>query len=154
MKDEIESYKDVFQEKYKGKIITLDDARELVSWALASTKESTSTKSPRPTSRRPGRSSKAGFRSIGAYDSASPKDALLKGNVAIGVIWNGEGGYILRDDKSGKFKWILPEDGTPPLHRQPRYSEDSQASEECGAFHELHSAAGNQQDGHGMSSRI
>lgn len=109
--DEIKGYKDVFQEKYKGKIITLDDARELVSWALAS--EGIDVNEITPENLQKAREVLGGWLPlIAAYDSTSPKDALLKGNAAIGVIWNGEGGYILRDDKSGKFKWILPEEGT------------------------------------------
>lgn len=111
VKDEIKGYKDVFQEKYKGRIITLDDARELVSWALAS--QDIDVNEVTPESLEKARQVLEGWIPlIGAYDSTSPKDALLKGNMAIGVIWNGEGGYILRDDKSGKFKWILPEEGT------------------------------------------
>jgi spermidine/putrescine transport system permease protein len=33
--DDIKGYKDVFQDKYKGRIVVLDDPREIVSWALA-----------------------------------------------------------------------------------------------------------------------
>jgi spermidine/putrescine-binding protein len=111
VQDEIKSYKDVFQEKFKGKIITLDDARELVSWALAS--QGLDVNDVTPENLQKARAVlETWIPLIAAYDSTSPKDALLKGNVAIGVIWNGEGGYILRDDNSGKFKWILPEDGT------------------------------------------
>jgi spermidine/putrescine transport system substrate-binding protein len=109
--DEIKGYKDVFQEKFKGKIITLDDARELVSWSLAS--QGIDMNAINPENLQKAREVlKNWIPLIAAYDSTSPKDALLKGNVAIGVIWNGEGGYILRDDTSGKFKWILPEEGT------------------------------------------
>jgi len=111
VKDEIKGYKDVFQEKYKGKIITLDDARELVSWALAS--EGIDVNEITPENLQKAREVLEGWIPlIGAYDSTSPKDALLKGNVSMGVIWNGEGGYILRDNPNGKFKWILPEEGT------------------------------------------
>lgn len=111
VKDDIKGYKDVFQEKFKGKIITLDDARELVSWSLASQGIDVNDVTPE-TLEKAREVLKTWVPLIGAYDSTSPKDALLKGNVAIGVIWNGEGGYILRDDTSGKFKWILPEEGT------------------------------------------
>jgi spermidine/putrescine transport system substrate-binding protein len=33
--DDIKGYNDVFQEKYRGRIVILDDSREIVSWALA-----------------------------------------------------------------------------------------------------------------------
>lgn len=111
VKDDIKGYKDVFQDKYKGKIITLDDARELVSWSLAAQDIDVNEITPE-TLEKSRELLETWIPLIGAYDSTSPKDALLKGNMAIGIVWNGEGGYILRDDKSGKFKWILPEEGT------------------------------------------
>jgi spermidine/putrescine transport system substrate-binding protein len=44
------------------------------------------------------------------YDSDSPKTALLNGDVAIGVVWGGEGAILLNEDK--KFKWTVPAEGT------------------------------------------
>ena len=35
VKEPIKGYEDVFQPKYKGRIVILDDPREIVSWALA-----------------------------------------------------------------------------------------------------------------------
>ena len=35
VKEPITGYADVFQEKYKGRIVVLDDALEIVTWALA-----------------------------------------------------------------------------------------------------------------------
>ena len=35
VKDEIKGYKDVFQEKFKNRIVALNDNREIVSWALS-----------------------------------------------------------------------------------------------------------------------
>src|SRR5207302_6870783 len=34
IKDPIRGYRDVFQKKYKGKILVVDDVREMVSWAM------------------------------------------------------------------------------------------------------------------------
>ena len=35
VKDEVRCYGDVFQEKYKGRIVVVNDSREMVSWALS-----------------------------------------------------------------------------------------------------------------------
>jgi spermidine/putrescine transport system substrate-binding protein len=35
VKEPVNGYNDVFQEKYRGRIVVLDDSREIVSWALA-----------------------------------------------------------------------------------------------------------------------
>ena len=35
VKEPVKGYKDVFQDKYKGRIVVLDDTREIVTWALA-----------------------------------------------------------------------------------------------------------------------
>jgi spermidine/putrescine transport system substrate-binding protein len=47
---------------------------------------------------------------IKVYDSDSPKTALLNGDVAIGVVWGGEGAILLNENK--KFRWVIPAEGT------------------------------------------
>jgi spermidine/putrescine transport system substrate-binding protein len=108
VKDPIKSYADVFQDKYKGKIVVLDDAREIVSWGLDTlsipvndvTDENLEKVKPVVAKWLP---------LVKVYDSDSPKTSLLNGDVAIGVIWSGEGALLLNADK--KFKWMLPAEG-------------------------------------------
>ncbi len=108
VQDEIATYGDVFQEKFKGNIVVLDDAREIVSWGLASqgipvnevTDENLEKVKPVLQSWLP---------LVKVYDSDSPKTALLNGDVALGVVWSGEGAILLDQDE--KFKWVLPKDG-------------------------------------------
>ncbi len=109
VKDEIKSFNDVFQEKYKGRIVVLDDAREIVTWALLTqgipvnevTDENLEKVKPILRSWLP---------LVKVYDSDSPKTALLNGDVDIGIVWGGEGALLLNEDK--KFKWIIPTEGT------------------------------------------
>jgi len=106
--DPITSYKDVFQEKYKGNIVVLDDAREIVSWALETqdipvndvSDENLEKVKPILTQWLP---------LVKVFDSDSPKTALLNGDVAIGIVWGGEGAKLLEADK--KFKWVIPSEG-------------------------------------------
>lgn len=106
--DPIKSYADVFQDKYKGKIVVLDDSREIVSWGLDTlgipvnevSDENLEKVKPVVAKWLP---------LVKVYDSDSPKTALLNGDVAIGVVWSGEGALLLNADK--KFKWALPAEG-------------------------------------------
>jgi len=108
--DPITGFADVFQEKYKGKIVVLDDAREIVSWAMATngipmndiTDENI--EKIRPTLQ-------AWLPLVKVYDSDSPKTAMLNGDVALGIVWSGEGALLL-DQEPDKFKWVLPKEGT------------------------------------------
>jgi len=107
--DPITGFSDVFQEKYKGNIVVLDDAREIVTWAFKTlgippnemTDENMALAKPVLEKWLP---------LIKVYDSDSPKTALLNGDVAIGVVWGGEGAILLNTDK--KFQWVLPKEGT------------------------------------------
>ncbi len=109
IKDEITSFNDVFQDKNKGQIVVLDDAREIVTWAFLSqgipvnkvTDENLEKVKPILAKWLP---------LVKVYDSDSPKTALLNGDVNIGVVWGGEGAILLNEDK--KFKWVIPNEGT------------------------------------------
>jgi spermidine/putrescine transport system permease protein len=111
IKDEIKGYKDVFNGKYKKRIVALDDNREIVSWALNSlglpineiNKDSLAKAKPVV---------KGWLPQIKAFDSDSPKTKFLKGDAWIGVVWSGEAALLWKESKgSGKYKYVLPEEG-------------------------------------------
>jgi spermidine/putrescine transport system substrate-binding protein len=108
VKDDIKGYKDVFQEKYRGRIVVLDDPREIVSWALA-----TLGKGPNDVTPENLEAVKPILQQwlplVKVYDSDSPKTALLNGDVDIGVVWSGEAALLYDEDP--KFKYILPSEG-------------------------------------------
>ncbi len=108
VKDDIKGYKDVFQAKFKDRLVVLNDNREIVTWALytvglpANDINAASLAKVKPVI--------AGWtKLIKLYDSDSPKTALLSGDVDIGIVWSGEGAILWNNDK--KFKYILPAEG-------------------------------------------
>ncbi len=102
-------YTDVFQEKHRGRIVVLDDALEIVTWALATqglgpdavTKENLAKAAPILRQWLP---------LVKVFDSDSPKTALLNGDVDLGVVWSGEAA-ILTKEQPGKFAYVLPKEG-------------------------------------------
>ncbi|HLL91216.1 MAG TPA: spermidine/putrescine ABC transporter substrate-binding protein [Tepidisphaeraceae bacterium] len=109
VKDDIKGYKDVFQEKHKGRIVALDDGREWVAWVLNAQGKDVNDITPevleqvRPTLAQ-------WMKLVKVYDSDSPKTALTGGDVDLGLVWSGEGAILWREDKE-KFKWVLPAEG-------------------------------------------
>jgi spermidine/putrescine transport system substrate-binding protein len=109
VREPVRSYADVFQGKYKGRIVVLDDALEIVTWALATqglgpdavTQENL--EKVRPVLAR-------WLPLVKVYDSDSPKTALLNGDVDLGVVWSGEAA-ILINEAPGKFVYVLPSEG-------------------------------------------
>jgi len=109
IKDPVTGYADVFQDKYKGRIVILDDALEIVTWGLATqgigpdgvTKANLEKVRPVLAKWLP---------LVKVYDSDSPKTALLNGDVDLGIVWSGEAA-ILINEEPGKFTYTLPKEG-------------------------------------------
>ncbi|MFA7233995.1 MAG: spermidine/putrescine ABC transporter substrate-binding protein [Terrimicrobiaceae bacterium] len=109
VKGDIKGFTDVFQDQYKQNIVVLDDAREIVTWGFFTqgtpinqvTDENLEKVKPLVAKWLP---------LVKVYDSDSPKTALLNGDVALGIVWGGEGAILLNEDK--KFKWVQPSEGT------------------------------------------
>lgn len=108
VKEPVKGYKDLFSGKYKKRIVVLNDAREIVSWALATlglpineiSTESLEKTKPVLAEWLP---------QVKRYDSDSPKTALLNGDVDLGVVWSGEAAILFKKNK--KFQYVLPEEG-------------------------------------------
>lgn len=105
----VRGYKDVFSPKYKGRIVVVNDAREMVSWALATqglgpnniTAETLAKVRP----------ILAGWvKLVKVFDSDSPKTALQNGDVDLGIIWSGEAAMLYEQDK--KYAFVLPEESS------------------------------------------
>ncbi|HEY1792144.1 MAG TPA: spermidine/putrescine ABC transporter substrate-binding protein [Opitutaceae bacterium] len=107
----IRSFGDVFQPRFSGRIVVLNDNREIVSWALAylglPTNEinAKSLAAARPVITR-------WLKYVKVFDSDSPKTPLLNGDVDIGVVWSGEAAILWNQDH--KFRYILPSES---VHR-------------------------------------
>jgi len=108
VKEPVAGYADFFSDKYKGRLVVLDDGREIVSWALAAkgrsindiTAETLAEVKPLIAS---------WLKNVKLFDSASPKTALLNGEVDMGIVWSGEGAILVQED--AKFAYILPKEG-------------------------------------------
>jgi spermidine/putrescine transport system substrate-binding protein len=109
IKTPIKGMKDVFNGKHAGRIIAVDDAREIVSWVLAvqgkdiNEIDETTLAAVKPVMAE-------WMKQIKIYDSDSPKTKLLEGDVDIGIVWSGEGAALLNEAPE-KFAWVLPEEG-------------------------------------------
>jgi spermidine/putrescine transport system substrate-binding protein len=109
IKQPVTGYADVFQPKYKGRIVILDDALEIVTWGLATfgigpegvTKENLAKVRPVLAAWLP---------LVKVYDSDSPKTALLNGDVDLGIVWSGEAAILIKE-QPGKFSYTLPKEG-------------------------------------------
>jgi spermidine/putrescine transport system permease protein len=108
VQEDIKGYNDVFQEKFAKNIVVLDDAREIVSWGLESLGIPVNEVSDENLAKvRP--LLEKWLPLVKVFDSDSPKTALLNGDVALGIVWAGEGAILLNEDQ--KFKWIIPAEG-------------------------------------------
>lgn len=109
VKEPITGYADVFQEKHRGRIVVVNDAREVTTWGIESlglgpdglTKANLD--KVRPVLAR-------WLPLVRVYDSDSPKTALLNGDVDLGIVWSGEAAFLIRE-QPGKFAWLLPKEG-------------------------------------------
>jgi spermidine/putrescine-binding protein len=108
VKDPITGYSDFFQNKYKGRIVVLNDNREMVSWVLNTLGMSVNEINPEVLAKvKPilGQWIKL----VKVFDSDSPKTALLNGDVDLGVVWSGEAALLFNE--SPKFQYVLPKEG-------------------------------------------
>jgi spermidine/putrescine transport system substrate-binding protein len=105
VREGLTTYDDVFRDQYRGRIVVLNDPREMVSWALASIGadpndvRSETLERVKPILQR-------WLALVKVYDSDSPKTPLLNGDVDLGIVWSGEAALLYRENP--KFAYILP----------------------------------------------
>jgi spermidine/putrescine transport system substrate-binding protein len=109
IKEPITSYAQVFDPKHKGRIVVLDDSREVVGWAINSLGLDANDVAPENLEKAKPVLAKW-LPLVKVYDSDSPKTALLNGDVDLGLVWSGEGA-ILINEGGGKFTYTLPSEG-------------------------------------------
>ena len=81
----VKGYGDVFQDKYRGRIVVLDDPREIVTWAMATKGIPANDVTPENLEKVKPVLQKW-LPLVKVYDSDSPKTALLNGDVDLGVV--------------------------------------------------------------------
>jgi spermidine/putrescine transport system permease protein len=108
IKEPVRGYADVFRKEHDGRIVILDDPREIVSWALAVKGRGPNDVTPETLKEiRP--LLEQWLPLVKVYDSDSPKTALLGGDVDVGIVWSGEAALLFNEDP--KFAYVLPEEG-------------------------------------------
>jgi spermidine/putrescine transport system substrate-binding protein len=104
----VRGYRDLFSARHAGRIVVIDDGRELVQAALYTLGYGTN--EINPTTLAKARPLLAEwFKRVKLFDSDSPKTALLNGDVDIGFVWCGEAAILL--NQNTKFRFVLPEEG-------------------------------------------
>ena len=112
VKEPIRGYRDVFQPKFKNRIVAVNDNRELVSWVLVTLGLDQNDITPANLAKvRPVLAE--WIKLVKVFDSDSPKTALLSGDVDLGVVWSGEAARLYEEDR--KFAYILPVEGAHPF---------------------------------------
>ncbi|WP_437326830.1 polyamine ABC transporter substrate-binding protein [Sorangium sp. So ce381] len=110
VKEPVKGFKDVFQPKYKGRIVALNDNREMVSWVMVTMGMNANDVTPENLAKvKP--TLAEWIKLVKVFDSDSPKTALLNGDVDIGVVWSGEAALLYQENKD-KFQFVLPQEGT------------------------------------------
>ena len=108
IKTPIASYRDVFQPRFKDRIVVLNDNREIISWALHVLGLPINTiNAPVLAKARPVLAEWVQL--VKVFDSDSPKTALLNGDVDLGLVWSGEAAILWNQNK--KFHYVIPAEG-------------------------------------------
>lgn len=106
VKEPIGTYAAFFDKKHTGRLVVLNDNREMVTWALAS--EGISPNEITPENLKKARAIlKQWLPLVKLFDSDSPKTALFNGDVDLGLVWSGEAAILCRENK--KFMYYVPE---------------------------------------------
>jgi spermidine/putrescine transport system permease protein len=112
VKEPIRGYRDLFQAKYKNRIVVVNDNREIVSWALVTLGLDQNAMTPANLAKaRP--LVAQWIKLVKVFDSDSPKTPLLNGDVDLGVVWSGEAARLIEENK--KFQYVLPVEGYHPF---------------------------------------
>ena len=99
------SFAQLFDGTHRGKIVVVDDAREIVAWALTAVRRpitdvsTAALREAEPVLRK-------WLPQVKVFDSDSPRSALLDGRAEVGIIWSGEAALLWQADH--KFRFTLP----------------------------------------------
>lgn len=112
VKEPIRGYRDLFQPKFRNRIVVVNDNREIVSWALVTLGLDQNAITPANLAKaRP--LVAEWIKLVKVFDSDSPKTPLLNGDVDLGVVWSGEAARLIQENK--KFSYVLPAEGAHPF---------------------------------------
>ena len=127
----IVGYRDVFTPEHANRIVILDDAREIVTWGLATagipindvSDENLATITPML---------KDWLSKVKVFDSDSPKTSLGNGDTDIGIVCSGEGALLFAENP--KFQWVMPAEGVHMFVDNLAIPKTSQNKDKAEAF--------------------
>lgn len=108
IEDNITSYNDLLNSKYKENIVLIDDQRIIIGMALQALGYDMNDTDINHLSQAKTWLLKL-KKNVKAFDSDSPKTFLINGEVDIAVLWNAEAAIAMREN--GAIKAIFPTDG-------------------------------------------
>lgn len=104
----IHGFADVFQDRYKKRLVVVEDNREIASWAFSELGIPINEVTPDNLARaRP--LLKKWLKLVKVFDSTDPKRPLRGGDVDLGVIYSGDAAMLYQEDK--RFQYVLPVEG-------------------------------------------
>jgi spermidine/putrescine-binding protein len=99
---------DLWRPEYKGRMIFLDDARDVIGLTLLTLGYDVNTKDPQQLEAAKAKLAEI-VPNIKVFDSDSPKTALIAGDVDLGMTWTGEA--FLAAQENPAIQYIYPEEG-------------------------------------------
>lgn len=112
VKEPVRGFRDLFQPKYRNRIVVVNDNREIVSWALVTLGlDQNAITAANLAKARP--LIAEWIKLVKVFDSDSPKTPLLNGDVDLGVVWSGEAARLIQENP--KFTYVLPVEGYHPF---------------------------------------
>jgi spermidine/putrescine transport system substrate-binding protein len=105
---EIDSWTDLWDPAYKGRIILPDDQREVIGMALRVLGYDTNSTDPNQLEEAKVKLQEL-LPNVKLFDSDSPKTAILSGEVWLGQTWNGEG--ALAHQENNQIDYLCPSEG-------------------------------------------
>ena len=108
VKEPVRGFADLFQAKYKGRILVLDDNREIVSWAFAAKGIPINDVTPENLAK-VGPLLAEWLKLVKVYDSTNPQGAFERGDVDLGIVYSGDAAKLYEKDK--KYQYVLPVEG-------------------------------------------
>jgi spermidine/putrescine-binding protein len=103
-----QSYADLWNADYAGRIVTLDDSRVVIGAALLTLGYNPNTTDPVQLQEAQARLSDL-VPGIKLFDSDSPKSALIAGDVDLGITWTGEA--VLAQRENPAIQYVYPSEG-------------------------------------------
>lgn len=108
VKDEIDSWEDLWNPEYKGKVILLDDNREVIGMALKKNGQSNSSTDEGQINQAVA-DLKSLLPSVLAFDTDNIKQKMIQEEGWIATVWSGDASFIAQDNPD--VAYVVPKEG-------------------------------------------